>query len=432
VTVAVEGLAYLKEREWKGQGSPHSDRYFVFGPVSVLCAHMNNSHRILLVMGTRPEVVKLAPVVRAFGAGAAEAIVCVTGQHRSMLEQILGTFSIVPDIDLDVMMPNQTLASLTARVLERMAAVLQDIRPDCVIVQGDTTSAFAASLAAFYERVPVAHVEAGLRTGNKASPFPEEINRRLISPLADFHFAPTERAANNLAVESVRADRIFVTGNTVIDALHSVLAQIDADPVLRRSLDERFAFLDPRRRLVLVTGHRRENFGKPMRDMCEALADIVTRHEDVEVLYPVHLNPRVQEAVKAVFERTPADIRARIHLTPPAEYLEFVDLMRRSYLIITDSGGVQEEAPSLGRPVLVTRDTTERPEAVEAGSAMLVGTDRAALLTQASTLLTDRSAYERMQVDLNPYGDGRASERICSILTDALANRGAAMSGTER
>lgn len=386
---------------------------------------MNKTLRFLVVMGTRPEVVKLAPVVRAMGASAGETIVCVTGQHRSMLEQILGTFSIVPEIDLDVMTPNQTLATLTAKVVERFAGALRDARPDCVIVQGDTTSAFAASLAAFYERIPVAHVEAGLRTGNKASPFPEEINRRLISPLADFHFAPTERAAANLASETVRQDQVFVTGNTVIDALHWVLQRIKSDSQLRRSLDERFSFLDAGRRLVLVTGHRRENFGKPMRDMCEALADIVTKHDDVEILYPVHLNPQVQEAVKAVFEGVPATIRRRIYLTAPAEYLEFVDLMRRAYLIVTDSGGIQEEAPSLGRPVLVTRDTTERPEAVEAGGAKLVGTDRKALATEVSNLLTDQSAYQRMQVGRNPYGDGRASERISSILTNALGRRGA-------
>lgn len=373
--------------------------------------------RVLSVFGTRPEAIKMASVVRALAAApGVESKVCVTGQHRQMLDQVLRTFRIVPDVDLAAMTPGQDLADLTATLLLGLRKVLRQHRPDAVVVQGDTTTTFVASLAAFYERVPVAHVEAGLRTGDLQAPWPEEANRRLTSILARWHFAPTEQARENLLREGVPADRIAVTGNTVIDALHQACAILDVDAGLRDELARRFGFLDRRRRLVLVTGHRRESFGDAFRSVCLALKDIVEARDDVEVVFPVHLNPQVREPAERLLAGVP-----RIHLIEPQDYLPFLHLLRRAHLVITDSGGIQEEAPALGKPVLVTRDVTERPEAVAAGTAKVVGTDRAGIAATALELLQGGPAYERMAQARNPYGDGQAATRIVDRLLKDLA-----------
>ncbi len=363
--------------------------------------------RVLTVFGTRPEAIKLAPVVLAFQREASvQHVLCVTGQHRQMLDQVLAVFRLTPDHDLAIMKPGQDLTHVTMAVLEGLGAVIEAEKPDWVIVQGDTTTAFAASLTAFYRRVKVAHVEAGLRTGNIYSPWPEEMNRRLTGQIATLHFPPTEAAAANLAREGVPASRVLVTGNTVIDALHAVCARLDTDDALRGELDALFGWRDRSKRLVLVTGHRRENFEGGLERVCRALATL-SRRGDVEIVYPVHLNPEVQRTARAVLADSPA-----VHLIAPLDYLPFVHLMRQADLIVTDSGGIQEEAPGLGKPVLVTRDTTERPEAIAAGTARLVGTDEAGLVAAATELLDDRAAYEAMAKAANPFGDGKAAERI--------------------
>ncbi|WP_275426707.1 non-hydrolyzing UDP-N-acetylglucosamine 2-epimerase [Elioraea rosea] len=365
------------------------------------------SLRVLTVFGTRPEAIKLAPVVLAFQREASvQHVLCVTGQHRQMLDQVLAVFRLTPDHDLAIMKPGQDLTHVTMAVLEGLGAVIEAEKPDWVIVQGDTTTAFAASLTAFYRRVKVAHVEAGLRTGNIYSPWPEEMNRRLTGQIATLHFPPTEAAAANLAREGVPASRVLVTGNTVIDALHAVCARLDTDDALRGELDALFGWRDRSKRLVLVTGHRRENFEGGLERVCRALATL-SRRGDVEIVYPVHLNPEVQRTARAVLADSPA-----VHLIAPLDYLPFVHLMRQADLIVTDSGGIQEEAPGLGKPVLVTRDTTERPEAIAAGTARLVGTDEAGLVAAATELLDDRAAYEAMAKAANPFGDGKAAERI--------------------
>jgi UDP-N-acetylglucosamine 2-epimerase (non-hydrolysing) len=375
------------------------------------------SSRILTVFGTRPEAIKMAPVVKALAASAAlEARVCVTSQHRQMLDQVLELFAIKPDYDLNVMKAAQSLSDITSGVLAGMADVLDDWRPDRILVHGDTTTTFAASLAAYYRKIPVGHVEAGLRTGYRYSPWPEEMNRRLTGALADLHFAPTGRARDNLLREDTAPGSIHVTGNTVIDALYLIRDRLLADPDASRAYDDRFAFLGGKR-LVLVTGHRRESFGDGLRDMCGALADLAARG-DVTVLYPVHLNPNVRGPVHDILGGRPD-----IHLIEPEDYLPFVYLMNRSTLIVTDSGGIQEEAPSLGKPVLVTRDTTERPEAVEAGTVIMTGTDRARIVREASRLLDDPTHYDRMSHAHNPYGDGRAAARIVAYL-ESLAGHG--------
>lgn len=372
--------------------------------------------RILSVFGTRPEAIKMAPVVLALAdAAGIEPRVCVTGQHRAMLDQVLALFAIVPDYDLAVMQANQGLTDITIAVLKGLEPVLADFRPDRVLVHGDTTTSFAASLAAFYRRIPVGHVEAGLRTGNIYAPWPEEMNRRLADAIADLHFAPTPGARANLLAEGAAADRVVVTGNTVIDALLHVIARIRQDLPLRDELDSRFDFLASSRggghpKLILVTGHRRENFGTGFERICRALARLGER-DDVEILYPVHLNPNVQGPVMRILGQRP-----RVHLIDPVDYLAFVCLMDRAHLIITNSGGIQEEAPSLGKPVLVMRDTTERPEAVEAGTVRLVGTDEELIVREAERLLDDHEAYAAMARAHNPYGDGRASERILATL----------------
>jgi UDP-N-acetylglucosamine 2-epimerase (non-hydrolysing) len=364
--------------------------------------------RILLTFGTRPEAIKMGPVARALREARDdfEVRVCVTAQHREMLDQVLDLFEIVPDHDLDLMRPGQSLTDVTTRVLAGVGEVIRGWRPDLVMVHGDTTTTFAASLAAFYEKVPVAHVEAGLRTGDIYSPWPEEMNRRLTTAIAVVHFAPTETARANLLAEGVPDARIAVTGNTVIDALQWVVARLRADPQAAARHQRQFGFLRPDRRLILVTGHRRENFGPGFERLCQALRDVAMRG-DVEIVYPVHLNPNVREPVQRILSDAPG-----VHLLEPLDYLPFVHLMDRSHFIITDSGGVQEEAPSLGKPVLVMRDTTERPEAVEAGTVKLVGTDRARIVDEAFRLLDSPDAYEGMARAHNPYGDGHAAGRI--------------------
>ena len=367
--------------------------------------------KALVVFGTRPEAIKMAPVVKQmrehFGG---DVRVCVTAQHRQMLDQVLSLFDIVPEYDLNLMKPGQDLTDITANVLVALRSVLEDFSPDVVIVHGDTTTTFAASLAAYYKKIPVVHVEAGLRTGNRYSPWPEEMNRKLTGAMAAFHFAPTAISRDNLLRESVEADSIFVTGNTVIDALLDVVKKIEGDRELKAGLVQQFDFLNPEKRTILITGHRRENFGKGFEEICNALASLATRN-DVELVYPVHLNPNVQEPVRRLLGDIP-----NIHLIDPLDYLPFVYLMNRAYLIITDSGGIQEEAPSLGKPVLVIRDTTERPEAVEAGTVKLVGTDAEKICRETNELLDDEAAYQRMAFAHNPYGDGGAARRIVDIL----------------
>lgn len=386
----------------------------------------SNGSRILAVLGTRPEAIKLAPIIMAAKADTVFDIqVCVTGQHRFMLDQVLEIFGIAPDYDLNLMKPAQSLSDITSRILVDVAKVIRDVQPSCVIVQGDTTTAFASSLAAFHERVSIAHVEAGLRTSNKYSPYPEEANRRFISNIADLNFAPTEWARRNLLREGHSGSTIFVTGNTVIDALMWVVNLLNSNNALRERLDERFSFLRSDRRLVLVTGHRRENFGAPIQSMFEAFIELVDRLPDIEMVYPVHLNPKVQEPAKAILGNARPDLLDRIHLIAPVDYLSFVYLMTKAHLIITDSGGIQEEAPSLGIPVLITRQHTERPEGVEAGVARLIGTDRTRVLEEALASLRN-SCPPSMAIHQSPYGDGMATARILQRLREHIAEVGEA------
>ncbi|WP_310565126.1 non-hydrolyzing UDP-N-acetylglucosamine 2-epimerase [Hydrogenophaga sp.] len=366
--------------------------------------------KVMLVFGTRPEAIKMAPLVKGLQACPdLQTVVCVTAQHREMLDQVLRLFDIVPEHDLNIMKPGQDLFDITGSILHGLKGVFQQERPDLVLVHGDTTTTLATSLAAYYSRIAVGHVEAGLRTGNKHAPFPEEMNRKLTGALADIHFAPTPASQANLLREGVVAEAIHVTGNTVIDALLAVVEKLRNDPALQAEFAQRFSFLDPRRRLVLVTGHRRENFGEGFQNICNALADIAAEHADVQVLYPVHLNPNVRQPVNDILA---ARGLANVHLIDPVDYLPFVYLMDRAHIIVTDSGGIQEEAPSLGKPVLVMRDTTERPEAVEAGTVQLVGTSREKIVAEARRLLTDTKAYAAMSRAHNPYGDGQAVQRI--------------------
>lgn len=363
--------------------------------------------KLLTVFGTRPEAIKMAPLVKSLAASPhLEHRVCVTAQHRQMLDQVLQLFDITPHYDLDLMRPGQTLPQLTSNILMGMDGVLADYRPNWVLVHGDTSTTMATSLAAYYRQVGVAHVEAGLRTHNLYSPWPEEGNRQITGRLAGLNFAPTEESRSNLLREGVRSDTIYVTGNTVIDALLSVSQRIDNDKALQSTMAARFPFLDPSERLVLVTGHRRENFGSGFESICHALKDIASE-PSVRVVYPVHLNPQVQEPVRRILGDA-----AHVHLIEPLDYLPFIYLMKCSHLILTDSGGIQEEAPSLGKPVLVMRDTTERPEAVAAGTVRLVGTDHTRIARETLTLLKDEVAYQRMAFAHNPYGDGVACQRI--------------------
>jgi len=368
--------------------------------------------KILTVFGTRPEAIKMAPVVDALNAhDEFDARVCVTGQHRHMLDQVLKLFAISPQYDLNIMRPGQDLYSITARVLEGMRDVLYDFKPDYVLVHGDTTTTLAASLAAFYARIPVGHVEAGLRTNNIYSPWPEEANRQLTGNLASLHFAPTEQSRQNLLREHKPDSSIVVTGNTVIDALLAVKSKIDTNKELQRRICEEYPYLNGNKRIVLITGHRRENFGGGFENICHAIRELSHRYPDMHCVYPVHLNPNVREPVNRLLNGL-----ENVHLIEPLEYEPFVYLMGKSFIILTDSGGVQEEAPSLGKPVLVMRDTTERPEAVDAGTVKLVGTDAELIEQEVRRLLRDRAEYERMSRAHNPYGDGAASQRIVDTL----------------
>lgn len=353
----------------------------------------------------------MAPVVKSLSKiESIEAKVCVTGQHRQMLDQVLNLFEIKPDFDLNVMKPGQNLALLTSNLLFGMQVIFEEWRPDWVIVHGDTTTTLSATLASYYEKIPVAHVEAGLRTGNIYSPWPEEINRRVASLIAELHFAPTEKAKQNLLKEGLPNSKVIVTGNTVIDALLSVSKKLEKDVCLKRTMDRVFDYIDKSKKLILVTGHRRESFGDGFINICKALNKISQR-DDVEIIYPVHMNPNVQEPVQKILKG-----KKNIHLVDPLEYAPFVYLMNRSYLILTDSGGIQEEAPSLGKPVLVMRDTTERPEALDVGVIKLVGTNEDRIYNEVSLLLDNELEYMKMQTSSNPYGDGKAAQKIADIL----------------
>jgi UDP-N-acetylglucosamine 2-epimerase (non-hydrolysing) len=368
--------------------------------------------RVLIVLGTRPEAIKMAPlIIRMRAESRIQVQVCVTAQHRQMLDQVLNLFDIVPDFDMNLMQPGQDLTDITTRVLIGLRDVFATSRPDAVLVHGDTSTTLSTALAAYYQRISIGHVEAGLRTNNLYSPWPEEANRKLTSVLTRWHFAPTSKARDNLVAEGVDPSSVHVTGNTVIDALMQVRAKLAANEPLRAAQQRLFEFLDPSRKILLVTGHRRENFGAGFDRICDALARIARKLPDLDIVYPVHLNPNVQEPVKRLLGGIP-----NVHLIEPLDYLPFVYLMDRSYVILTDSGGVQEEAPSLGKPVLVMRDTTERPEAVTAGTVRLVGTDAEQIYSQTITLLTDESTYQAMALAGNPYGDGQACRRITDVM----------------
>lgn len=368
--------------------------------------------KVLTVFGTRPEAIKMAPLVHALAADERfEAKCCVTAQHREMLDQVLELFEITPDYDLNLMKAGQTLNEVTARILLELKPVLQEFKPDVVLVHGDTATTFAASLAAYYEQIAVGHVEAGLRTGNIYSPWPEEANRKLTGALTKYHFAPTETSQQNLLQENYAPENIFVTGNTVIDALLMVKEKIEQDADLKATLAAQFPYLDESKKLILVTGHRRESFGGGFERICEALAQTAKQHPEVQILYPMHLNPNVREPVNRILGSV-----ENVLLIEPQQYLPFIYLMDRAHIILTDSGGIQEEAPSLGKPVLVMRDTTERPEAVAAGTVKLVGTNVEKIVSNLNTLITDSEAYQAMSFAHNPYGDGNACQRILDAL----------------
>ncbi len=378
--------------------------------------------KVMLIFGTRPEAIKMAPLVKAFQARADqfETIVTVTGQHRQMLDQVLDLFEITPDYDLDIMKPGQDLFDVTSRVLTGMRDVLDRAKPDLVLVHGDTSTSTAAALAAFHRQIPVGHVEAGLRTGDIYSPWPEEMNRLITSRIAALNFSPTEQARQNLLRENVAPEKITVTGNTVIDALQMVVDKIENTPgledeVKRQIKDSGYdlGLQDSGRRLILITGHRRENFGNGFMRICHAIRELAAKYPDVDLLYPMHLNPNVRKPIAEVFSgNTPANV----HFIEPLEYLPFVYLQKRSYLILTDSGGIQEEAPSLGKPVLVMREVTERPEALEAGTIRLVGTDDRKIVDEASRFLDDAAYYHANSLIANPYGDGKACARIIDFI----------------
>jgi len=374
--------------------------------------------KILIVFGTRPEAIKMAPVVKKIGehADLFDMKVCITAQHREMLDQVLRIFNIKPDYDLNIMKHNQDLFTLTGSVLHDMRDVLDTFIPDLVLVHGDTTTTFCATLASYYKQIPVGHVEAGLRTGNIYAPWPEEINRKLTGAIARFHFAPTELARKNLMNEGVR-DHIFVTGNTVIDALIMAVDMIRSDDEIqdkvRKTLKEKGYPLERDKKIVLITGHRRENFGEGFVHICDAIAELAEKYPDFDLIYPVHFNPNVRKPVFDILGDIP-----NVFLMEPLEYLPFIYLMERSYLLLTDSGGIQEEAPGLGKPVIVMRETTERPEAVDAGTVKLAGTDKNRIISEVSLLIDNSEHYDRMAKAHNPYGDGKASERIVDILRE--------------
>lgn len=367
--------------------------------------------RVLSVFGTRPEAIKIAPVISALAnLPHIESRVCVTAQHRQMLDQVLDLFEIKPDYDLNIMKPGQDLTDITSNILLALRPILKEFKPDLLLVHGDTTTTLASALAAYYEKITVGHVEAGLRTGNLYAPWPEEMNRSIVGRITQLHFAPTNSAQENLLKEGVDLSKIYVTGNTVIDALLETVDKIEKNQKINGELKARFQFIDPSKKLITVTGHRRENFGDGFERICQALKTLASR-SDVQIVYPVHLNPSVQEPVKRILAGCD-----NVHLIEPLDYLPFVYLMSQSYLIITDSGGVQEEAPSLGKPVLVMRDTTERPEAVTAGTVKLVGTDMQKIIDEAVVLLDSEVDYNAMARAMNPYGDGKAAQRIAKII----------------
>ncbi|MCE2594715.1 UDP-N-acetylglucosamine 2-epimerase (non-hydrolyzing) [Motilimonas cestriensis] len=375
--------------------------------------------KILSVFGTRPEAIKMAPLVHALANEKnIEARVCVTAQHREMLDQVLSLFEIQPDYDLNIMSPGQTLTEVTTHILTALKPVLEDFKPDLVLVHGDTTTTFSTALAAFYQQIAIGHVEAGLRTGNLYSPWPEEANRSLTGVLTALHFAPTEQAQQNLVTENINEDKIDITGNTVVDALLMVQQKLASNTELSSRLAATFPMLDESKKLILVTGHRRESFGDGFERICLALAEIAKAHPDVQILYPMHLNPQVREPVQRILSGID-----NVLLIEPQEYLPFVYLMTRAHLILTDSGGIQEEAPSLGKPVLVMRDTTERPEAVTAGTVKLVGTNTQVMIDAVNLLLTDQDEYQAMSLAHNPYGDGKACERIIDSIKQHFASR---------
>lgn len=368
--------------------------------------------KVLTVFGTRPEAIKMAPLVHALAENPKiESKVCVTAQHREMLDQVLELFEVEPDYDLNLMKAGQTLNDVTSKILTNIKPVFEQFKPDVVLVHGDTATTFAASLAAYYQQIPVGHVEAGLRTGNIYSPWPEEANRKLTGALTKFHFAPTENSKANLLAENYAADTIHVTGNTVIDALLMIKQKITSNTDLNSELAGLFPKLDLKRKLILVTGHRRESFGGGFERICQALNEVAKRYPEAQILYPMHLNPNVREPVNRLLSGID-----NIHLIEPQQYLPFVYLMDRAHIILTDSGGIQEEAPSLGKPVLVMRDTTERPEAVEAGTVKLVGTDVNLIVSSISELMDSEDAYRAMSFAHNPYGDGKACQRIIDVL----------------
>ena len=380
--------------------------------------------KILLVFGTRPEAIKMAPLVKKLQAMSEyfETIVCVTGQHREMLDQVLQIFDITPDYDLNIMKQGQDLYDVTSRVLLGMREVLKEVQPDMVLVHGDTTTSTAAALAAFYQQIPVGHVEAGLRTGNIYSPWPEEMNRLMTGRIATYHFSPTPLSKQNLLSENVNENQILVTGNTVIDALHIVVERLQNDEDLCAEQDRVLAAagydvhrLEDGKKLVLITGHRRENFGDGFIHICTAIRDLKNKYKEVDFVYPMHLNPNVRKPIHEVFGEDLSDL-GNLFFIEPLQYLEFVHLMAKSTIVLTDSGGIQEEAPGLGKPVLVMRDTTERPEALMAGTVHLVGTSYDKIVNEVSTLLEDAEAYEKMSKAVNPYGDGHACERIVDFL----------------
>lgn len=372
--------------------------------------------KVLTVFGTRPEAIKMAPLaIKLAEQEGIDARVCVTAQHREMLDQVLGLFEITPEYDLNIMKPGQDLTDVTTNILQGIKPILADFKPDVVLVHGDTATTFATSLAAYYQQIAVGHVEAGLRTGNIYSPWPEEANRKLTGAITTYHFAPTETSQQNLLNEAVAPENITVTGNTVIDALLDVSAKLKNDTALNNEMAERFSFLNKDKKLILVTGHRRESFGGGFERICKALAYTAEQHPGCQIVYPVHLNPNVQEPVNRLLKGV-----SNITLIEPQDYLPFVYLMNQAHIILTDSGGIQEEAPSLGKPVLVMRDTTERPEAVSAGTVKLVGTDVDKITASLNQLLTDEKAYEEMSFAHNPYGDGKACERIIEVLREKV------------
>jgi len=368
--------------------------------------------KVLTVFGTRPEAIKMSPLVRELENDPRfEVQVCVTAQHREMLDQVLNIFNIKPNYDLDIMRNNQNLFDITALIITGLMKVYDEFKPDYILVHGDTSTTFAASLAAYYKKIAICHIEAGLRSGNLYSPWPEEANRKLTGVLAKYHFAPTKDSATNLLNENIDNETIFITGNTVIDALFLAKKIISSDISIKNSFMHKFQFLDTNKKMILVTGHRRENFGTGFKNICEAIKKVAELNPEIQIVYPVHLNPNVQDPVNRILSSI-----NNVYLIDPCEYLEFVYLMDNSYLILTDSGGIQEEAPSIGKPVLLMRENTERPEGIASGAVKLVGTDVKKIVDSVNILLNNYDVYKKMSSSINPYGDGNASKRICNII----------------